>query len=173
MKCTQVLDDGFTRIPQIAKRAVEGLDADGLVWTPKDGANPIGWLVWHLSRVQDDHVADLLDEDQLWLIHGWERPFGLPSGTTETGFGHTREQVAAIRPEGPAAVLGYLEAVTDHTRSFLGTLEDDDLDRVVDSSWDPPVTMAVRLVSMLSDGLQHAGQAAYLRGLHDRTVTST
>jgi hypothetical protein len=36
---------------------------------------------------------------------------------------------------------------------------------VVDASWDPPVTLGVRLVSVISDDLQHAGQAAYLRGM--------
>ena len=38
-------------------------------------------------------------------------------------------------------------------------------DRVVDRTWDPPVTLGVRLVSILDDDTQHAGQAAYVRGL--------
>ena len=40
-----------------------------------------------------------------------------------------------------------------------------DLERVVDTSWDPPVTLGVRLISVISDDLQHAGQAAYAAGL--------
>jgi hypothetical protein len=36
---------------------------------------------------------------------------------------------------------------------------------VVDDSWDPPVTVSIRLVSILADDLQHAGQAAYARGV--------
>ena len=51
------------------------------------------------------------------------------------------------------------------TRSFLGSLTADDLDRVVDEAWDPPVTLGVRLVSIADDDIQHAGQAAYVRGL--------
>jgi len=40
-----------------------------------------------------------------------------------------------------------------------------ELDRIVDRRWDPPVTVGVRLVSVADDCLQHAGQAAYARGL--------
>jgi hypothetical protein len=36
---------------------------------------------------------------------------------------------------------------------------------VVDLNWDPPVTLAVRLVSVINDDLQHGGQAAYVRGM--------
>ncbi len=41
----------------------------------------------------------------------------------------------------------------------------EDLDRVVDKRWNPPVTLGVRLVSILNDDVQHVGQAAYVRGL--------
>lgn len=50
----------------------------------------------------------------------------------------------------------------------IDPVTDGDLKRAVDESWDPPVTLAVRLVSVISDGRQHAGQAAYVRGLVKR-----
>ena len=52
--------------------------------------------------------------------------------------------------------------------AVVGTVTDDDLDRIVDERWDPPVTLAVRLVSVVDDCLQHAGQAAYARGILSR-----
>jgi hypothetical protein len=172
MRSNQVLDEAFSRIPDLARRAVDGLDVEALIWRPEPGSNPIGWLVWHLTRVQDDHVAELVDGEQVWVDEAWAARFGLSEDTTETGFGHGPAQVAAVRPDSTDALLGYLDAVTERTRSFLATLGDDDLDRVVDTSWDPPVTMGVRLVSVIDDGLQHAGQAGYLRGLYDRTISS-
>jgi hypothetical protein len=166
MRGRQLLEDAFGRIPGVVRGAIEGLPPAALGWQPAPGANPIGWVVWHLTRVQDDRVAELAGTTQVWA-DGWAARFGLPAGATDTGYGHTPEQVAALRPEGVGVLLDYLAAVTDGTRRFLATIGDDDLDRVVDTSWDPPVTMGVRLVSVLDDDLQHAGQVAYLRGLYD------
>ena len=73
--------------------------------------------------------------------------------------------MAAVRPDGAEVLVDYLDAVSDRTRTVLDGLGPDDLDRVVDRRWDPPVTMGVRLVSVADDGLQHLGQAAYVRGL--------
>ena len=51
------------------------------------------------------------------------------------------------------------------TIALVSGVTDADLSRVVDEAWDPPVTLGVRLVSVISDGLQHAGQAAFIRGI--------
>ncbi len=169
MQSNAVLDEAFSRIPGVVRRALDGIDPEALTWRVEPEANPIGWLVWHLTRIQDDHVADLAKTEQVWLTEDWAGRFGLDGATTDTGHGHTVEQVATIRPDGVDALLGYLDAVTERTRGFLTTIGDEDLDRVIDRSWDPPVTMGVRLVSVIGDNLQHAGQAAYLRGVHDRT----
>jgi uncharacterized damage-inducible protein DinB len=168
MRSNEILAEAFSRIPGVVRRAVDGLDAEALVWQPEPESNPIAWLVWHLTRIQDDHVAELIEGEQVWETESWAPRFGLDADTTETGFGHSIEQVRAVRPEDAETLLDYLDTVTGRTHSFLATVTDDELDRVVDTSWDPPVTMGARLVSVLGDGMQHAGQAAYLRGLHDR-----
>jgi hypothetical protein len=155
----------YGRIPALARHAVEGLDVQQLTERPAPGANPIGWLVWHLARIQDDHVADLLGVDQLWVGGDWASRFGLGPDPSNTGYGHTVEEVAALRPEGPEVLLEYLDSVQARTQSMLENLAGPDLDRIVDRRWDPPVTLGVRLVSIADDSLQHAGQAAYVRGL--------
>jgi hypothetical protein len=58
--------------------------------------------------------------------------------------------------------------VHDRSVSYLQGLTDGDFDEVVDRSWDPPVTRGVRLVSVVGDDLQHAGQAAFVRGIVER-----
>ena len=155
----------YGRIPPLARDAVDGVDLDRLTEPPSPGTNPIAWLVWHLARVQDDHVADLLGVDQLWVGGDWARRFGLEPDPENTGYGHSADEVAAVRPEGPEVLLDYLEAVDVRTRAMLAALVPADLDRIVDRRWDPPVTLGVRLVSIADDSLQHAGQAAYVRGL--------
>lgn len=166
---TDVLDEAFGRIPGVARGAVEGLPLAALTWQVEPGANTIAWLVWHLARVQDHHVSELADQPQLWVDSDIADRFGLVAEADDTGFGHDIEQVRAVRPDSAETLLGYLDAVTDRTRDFLLTISAGDLDDVVDEGWDPPVTMGVRLVSVIGDGLQHAGQAAFLRGCWQRT----
>ena len=155
----------YGRIPPLAREAVVGLDADRLAEAPGPGANTIGWLVWHLTRVQDHHVAEILGTDQVWAGGGWAARFGLEPDPSNSGYGHTPAEVAKVRPDGPDALVDYQDAVDQRTRTMLEGLSEADLDRIIDRRWDPPVTLGVRLVSIADDCLQHVGQAAYLRGL--------
>lgn len=165
MDVAALLLELYGRISPLARQAVEGLDTDALTRPPSPGANTIGWLVWHLTRVQDHHVAELLGSEQLWAGGEWARRFGVDPDPDNTGYGHTPEEVAALRPESAQALVEYHEAVDGRTRTMLAGLQPGDLDRIVDRRWDPPVTLGVRLISIADDGLQHAGQAAYVRGL--------
>ena len=168
MDTAALLLDIYGRVPPLVAEAVEGLDAEQLRRSPAPGTNSIGWLVWHLARVQDHHVAELLDTDQIWPTDAWAARFGLEPDPSNTGYGHDADEVAAVRPESADALLEYLDAVDARTRHMLETVTPDDLDRIVDRRWTPPVTLGVRLVSVADDCLQHAGQAAYVRGLLDR-----
>ncbi len=169
MNVSELLMDAFGRLPDLVRSAVEGLTPEQLHWTPAPGANSIGWLVWHLTRVQDSHVAELVDAKQVWTSGEWAGRFGLDAADPDdTGYDHVPDQVDAVRPESPQALIGYHDAVAERTRALLAGLRDADLDRVVDERWDPPVTLGVRLVSVLDDDVQHAGQAGYVRGLLER-----
>jgi uncharacterized damage-inducible protein DinB len=161
----ELLADAFGRVRETVHRVVDGLTEDQLAQRVDDGANTIAWLVWHLTRIQDDHVADAAGTAQAWTEDGWADRFGLPFDPYDTGYGHTPEDVAAVRVESADLLTGYHDAVHDRTVKYVSTLTDGDLERVVDRAWDPPVTLGVRLISVISDDLQHAGQAAYVRGL--------
>lgn len=167
MDVASLLVELYGRIPPLARRAVDGFDAGRLTQAPAPGANTIAWLVWHLTRVQDHHVAELLGAEQLWATEAWATRFGLEPDPSNTGYGHTPVQVAAVRPENAGALLEYLDVVDSRTQAMLRDVTPADLDRIVDRRWDPPVTLAVRLVSIADDSLQHAGQAAYVRGLFE------
>jgi uncharacterized damage-inducible protein DinB len=169
MRSSDVLADAFERVSDSVHRAVDGLDAPILLARIDSESNTIAWLVWHLTRVQDDHVADLLETDQIWITAGWVDRFRLPFAPEDTGFGHSSEDVAGVVVSSPELLLGYFDEVHDRTAHFLRGLSDDDLDRVIDENWNPPVTLGVRLVSVIADDLQHAGQAAFLRGVLERS----
>jgi uncharacterized damage-inducible protein DinB len=165
MKSGEVLIEAFGRLPDLVHGAVQGLSPEDLRRAPAEGANTVAWLVWHLTRVQDSHVAELLGTEQIYLCGNWAPRFGRKPDPSDTGYRHTAAQVAAVAPESWHVLVGYYGAVHARTVDFLGGLTDEDLDRVVDENWDPPVTLGVRLVSVYDDDTKHIGQAAYVRGL--------
>lgn len=167
MTPTQLLADAFGRIGAGVARTLDGLPDDALTWRPDPGANTIAWLVWHIGRVQDGQVADVAGSEPVWTADGWAQRFGLPFPVTASGYGQTAEEVGQVRA-GADLLRGYVDATQERTLAYLATLDEGDLDRVVDTRWDPPVTLGVRLVSIVADDLQHLGQAAYVKGLWQR-----
>ncbi|HEY5017194.1 MAG TPA: DUF664 domain-containing protein [Streptosporangiaceae bacterium] len=165
MRTADLLADAFGRVRYEVHQCVDGLAPDQLALRPDGAANSIAWLVWHLTRIQDDHIADVAGTEQVWMADGWAERFDLPFLPSATGYGHGSGEVAAVQVKSAELLTGYHDAVYQRTLRYLPGLTDQDLDRVVDTSWDPPVTLGVRLVSVISDDLQHVGQAAYLRGL--------
>ena len=163
MTSADLLTDAFGRIREEVHLAVDGLSREQLAYRVDAEANSIAWLIWHLTRIQDDHVCRVSHRQQAWTAAGWADRFGLPFGREATGYGHDPREVAAVQADAEM-LAGYHDAVFENTLRYVGTLTDADLPRVVDESWDPPVTLGVRLVSVISDDLQHVGQAAFIRG---------
>ncbi|MDQ3454940.1 MAG: DinB family protein [Actinomycetota bacterium] len=159
-----LLTDVVGRISEHVRDVADGLSEEQLAYRHDGRANSIAWLVWHQARVMDDHVADAAGTQQVWTAHDWVSRFDLPLERADTGYGHTSEQVAKVRA-GAELLTGYADAATEAMTDYVRGLSDSDLDRVVDENWDPPVTLAVRLVSVLDDCVQHLGQAAFARGL--------
>ncbi|HEY9558112.1 MAG TPA: DinB family protein [Acidimicrobiales bacterium] len=154
----------FGRLPGLVHAAVEDLDEAKLAEAPADGANTIAWLVWHLTRIEDHHLSEAAGTPQRYIEDGWHERFGRGADPQDHGYGHSPADVASVRATADD-LAGYHDAVHARTIDFLSGLTPGDLDRIVDESWDPPVTLGVRLASVASDCLQHVGQAAYLRGL--------
>ena len=164
MDWKELLTDGYSRVSQVLERSLKGLTRDDLKWQPKPDSNSIGWLAWHLTRVQDDHIASLMGEEQLWIKDGWHAKFNRPPDPKDRGFGNTPEQVAAFESD-VQTLLDYHMAVSERSKRYFLTLSDSDLDRELDEpQYQPLPKVGVRLISVLADNLQHAGQAAYVRG---------
>ena len=170
MSAADLIAEALDRVQEAVHAVLDGLDEEQLTARLDPAANSIAWLVWHLTRVQDDHLADAAGAPQVWTSDGWAERFGLPYGDAATGYGQDSGDVAAVTAS-TAELRGYHDAVHARSVPWLRTLSDDDLTRVVDESWDPPVTLAVRLVSVVSDDLQHAGQAAFIRGVLERSAS--
>lgn len=163
-----VLADAFDRVRQQVTSVTDGAGTDVLAYRPDAAANTVAWLVWHLIRVQDTHLADLTGEEPVWQADGWVDRFDLSLDPDDTGYGASTAEVAALDGVSVDHLTGYHRAVDARTTAYLDGLSGEELERVVDDSYDTPVTTAARLVSVIGDCLAHLGQAAYVRGLAER-----
>ena len=161
---SDLLQDAFGRVRDSVHATLEGLDETQLTRAVAPSANTIAWLTWHISRLIDDHLADAQGVEQLWTRDGWRDRFALPFDADAIGYGQSVEEAQGVRA-GADLLADYHDAVQEFAVGYVRSLTDDDLDRVVDERWDPPVTLAVRLVSVVNDCAQHVGQAAFVRGL--------
>lgn len=163
-----LLIDSFSRLPPIIGKAIADLSSEQLTYRPAPGTNTIAWLAWHAARGQDVQIADLADTEPIWTASGWYGRFALPFGPDEMGYGMSQDEVTRVIAT-EELLNGYLSAVTEASIAYLGELSAENLDEVIDPNWNPPVTRGARLVSIINDCLQHAGQASYARGILDRT----
>lgn len=167
MTGAELLNDALGRTPDMVHGVVDGLTAGELTFRVDTQANSIAWLVWHMSRIEDDHVSEVAGRPQVWTAAGWARRWKLPFEDAETGYGHTARKVAAVTGNGEL-LLGYFDAVHAMTVDFVRGLSAADLDRVVDENWDPPVTLGVRLVSVAGHNFEQMAQADFIRGVIER-----
>ena len=168
MESRDLLLTAFDNVEESVRGALDGIDPGLLNVRVDPDANTIAWLVWHLTRVQDDHVAEVAGTEQAYTGAGWADRFALPFDASAIGYGFSSEDVGKTQVTDPGLLVEYHAEVHRRTAQFLRTLSAADLDRVVDRRWDPPVTLGVRLLSVIGDDLQHAGQAALLRGVLER-----
>lgn len=157
-----LLQDGFDRIRTGVPAVLDGLTDEQLLWRANPSANHIAWLIWHLTRQQDDQVAEIGDIDSVWQ-DGWVDRLSLPYSPRASGYGMSATDVGSFPPVDPSLLVGYQDAVADMTSEVIGGVTD--FDRVVDHRWTPPVTAGVRLVSVVDDCAKHLGQAEFIRGL--------
>ena len=165
MDAKDILTDAAQRSTEVCRQLLEDLTPEEANRKPAEGTNPITWLIWHIAREQDAQVAELNGGDEVWVSGGWADRFGLDLPTESMGFGHSSSDVDKVRVTDLSLLRGYLDAAAAATANYLASLSQSDLDDVVDEQWDPPVTRGARLVSVIDDAAQHAGQAAYVRGL--------
>jgi hypothetical protein len=164
----ELLRDSFTRLIEHVDAVTDDLSDDASFFRPTTAsgkqANSICWLIWHSARIQDAQLAHIAAVDQVWFSGGWVDRFALDLPRDAHGYGHTAEEVGKVRA--PADLLaGYYHAVHKMTLEYVAGVTVDELARIVDENWNPPVTASARLVSIVDDCAQHLGQAAYVRGI--------
>lgn len=160
----EILRDSFNRLIEHVDDLTEDLSDEMSFFRPTPDANSIAWLIWHSARIQDAQLAHIAGIEQVWFSGGWVDRFALDLPRDAHGYGHTTEEVGKVRA--PRDLLaGYYRAVHRMTLEYVASVTEEELARIIDENWNPPVTASVRLVSIIDDCAQHLGQAAYIRGI--------
>lgn len=168
-RAVDVLIEAFGRIPQLLHEVVDDLDVELLTRQPTlaggHPGNSIGWIVWHIARMEDAQIAAIAGSTEVHQRGGWQQRLGTPYLPDTHGYGMSAAGVARFTVRSSSVLTDYYQAVHARTVEVLNSLDDAGLSAVVDDRWTPPVTALVRLVSIVDDAAQHAGQAAYVKGL--------
>ncbi|WP_163654843.1 DinB family protein [Listeria sp. PSOL-1] len=165
MKFTQLSIDTLARAKERFEESLNQMSVAESNTMPAPLIKSVTWLIWHTARELDYQISDLNKSQPLWLSQGWKEKFGLDLPDDTEDWHHTPQEAAKVIVSDKAILLDYLNASIDFTTSFLNTLEEESLDEIIDANWDPVVTRATRIVSIIDDAVMHSGQAVYTRRL--------
>ena len=169
MTTLEMLIDVLSRSRERFDRAFDGVTLEQANTRPTPDLAPridsLTWLAWHTARELDIQVAPLAGLEPVWITGGHRERFALPLPDDTEDWHHTPEQAALVRVDDLTVLTDYLDAAYALIRGYLAGLTTASLDDVVDRAWDPPVTRASRLASIIDDAAQHSGQAVYTRRL--------
>lgn len=143
----------------------EGMNQEEVLWRPEPYANNIGFVLWHVTRAEDNLVMRLENGHALWVTGGWHEKFGQPVNAPDPG---DRMGLRALAIPGLPVLLGYSQAVGEQTRRLLGELTVDRLDQPIGPS-QPGQTVTANLRHLITHRNNHHGQMDYIRGLQNQT----
>ncbi|OFI50498.1 hypothetical protein BG261_01065 [Floricoccus tropicus] len=148
---------------------LEGLTVEQVNDFPAKNIAPsiksVAWLSWHTAREMDYQISELKGTNPLWLVNGWKEKFNLDLPDDTEDWHHTPEQAAKVKVSDVDLLRGYLEDAANLTKEYLKTINENELDDIVDKNWNPPVSRGARLVSVIDDLAMHSGQVIYSRRL--------
>ena len=157
------IENTLAREQDFLMEAVQDLTPEELVWRATPEANPIGWMLWHMLRVEDMWIQFYTQfQPELWERDGWNEKFGL--SVRDNGFGHAQEQVTNFPPLDLSELLRYGAAVRAKTLEYLGELQPEDFE-VVPRERRPDFSVASMFRQIIGEFYQHTGQIAYVKGL--------
>ena len=148
-------------------QALEGLNAQELSWRPDSRCMSIGFVVWHVGRVQDFLIQTVAKgAPQVWEGEWADRLDRSPGDPQDMGFGFMDEQLEAFQVPPVSVLLGYLEVTRANILEHLRGLDDASLEEVkVASPMGGQLTLASLYQQMIWELNQHGGQIGYLRGM--------
>ena len=131
MELNELLTKQYERVWSGTDKTLEGLSDEGLAWRPSPECNSIGWLAWHVGRVEDRWTSLLLGNETrgsgytTYVDDQWDAGVGRGDGDAQRSWQRRRDAAVRSRhlPHAELELLqGYYEAVRADTRAMLATL---------------------------------------------------
>lgn len=157
-------------------RSLQGLTPLDLAWRPAAQGNAIGFLAWHMARVEDMWVQRVFQgKQQLWQSDGWSGKLGMDAYARDNGYGFDEAKLAGFQPPHLDQLLAYMDAVRQNTLAFLDAWNPAGAPVQAVIPWDKSTTMPIEKfwAQILWELNQHGGQIAYVRGLRRAAVDVT
>ncbi|EHJ51801.1 DinB family protein [Streptococcus macacae] len=169
MTYLEMLIDSLNRARERFLRMLDGVTVEEANAFPQADKAPqiksLTWLTWHTARELDLQIAALAETESVWKRQDFALRFPFKLADQEDGWNHTLEQAQKIVTKDLDSLTDYLNAASSFVIDYLHSLNEANLDEIVDDSWTPAVTRGVRLVSIIDDAAMHSGQAVYARRL--------
>ena len=163
MNLNEFIEDALNKEHKSLMEAVTDLTPQELAWRAGPEANPIGWILWHMIRVEDMWIQFFVQhQPEIWERDGWHQKFGLP--TRNNGFGHTPDQVSDFPNLDLSELLSYGQAVRTQTLQYLGGLSPEDYN-IVPRERRPEMSVGAVFRQIVGEFYQHQGHISYLKGL--------
>ncbi|MCH8109745.1 MAG: DinB family protein [Chloroflexi bacterium] len=166
MDIVRFISQSMSQVQMRLLATCDGLTQEQALWRPAPHANNIGFILWHVGRVEDTRISSLREpHPQIWESQGWYEKFGQSVDAPDPG---DRMGLRALSIPTLDVLLGYVKAVHQQTLEFLSALKPDDLDAIPNPS-QPERTVADVLRHMITHKNNHHGQIDYIRGLQEET----
>ncbi len=144
---------------------INDLTPEEVAWRPAGEANSIGFILWHMARVEDAWVQrPIQGKKHLWVSDGWAVKFGMPEDQRDMGHGYTVQQLDAFKTPSLDLLMGYSDAVRKATLAFLETWDPVKDNRDVKAAYGT-ITVKDVFATLIWELNQHGGQVAYVKGL--------
>lgn len=167
-----LLEDNRRRL----RRALSPMERGCLAWSPDGQANSIDLTVWHMGRLFDVYLFQLVRGlpagEECWMRCGWADRTGYdPRGIGDSGWGtlngYSTEEIAAVPRLDVRQLLAYTDEVYDAVKAFLEGVTMDELQQPGEG-FRNRYTRYQLIQMALTDNIRHLGEIFALQAMWER-----
>ncbi len=155
---------GLEEYLQSLYKALDGLSISELEWQPSLESNNIIYLIWHMGRVEDNWINQIIGgNENVWIKNGWNKKF--PFDESDYGKGYNKQDLATLPRMDKDEIMKFYEEQRSESITVIKNLNDEDLAKEYKRLTGELKSGYWILGHVLVEESQHLGQIAYIRGM--------